>query len=226
MRFALPRCFVALLGVVGAACGSGGPLAPASADGSVDTSSDASPEDPAARDGSPKDGSLADGSVADAASDGGGDAGISSTGSMPPAGATICGSGTISPTDSNNVCQTTSPSFPPFYNVTKACGGAGFSFSSGVWEAWCTPSTVYLFARFDDAVGFETGSPWGNFQSGSGAGSANAYFESAKKRILVSAPNAQLSAKAGQLYLMRFDGLTSGGVSNFRIVGGVALTWK
>jgi hypothetical protein len=206
--------------VVVAGCGAGGPAS--------SNDPDAGGEDAAAGDASTKDVAVAndasspsDASVVDAEVD----SGVTATGSKPPSGSTLCGAGTFTPADSMNVCQTSNPWFPPMYHVTKACGGVGFGFSGGLWEAWCTPSSLYLFARFDDAVGFDIVPPTGNFEAGNGGGSANAYFDYAKKRIIVDIPNAQPSAKSGKIYLLHFDGNTDAG-TDFRMVAGVALTWK
>lgn len=189
---------------------------------------DASPNDATTSDAAVKDASASDATTSDvvvAVPDAAPDSGTTITGSKPPSGSTMCGSGTFGPSDSMNVCQTSNPWFPPSYAVTKACGGAGFTFSSGLWEVWCTPSSVYLFARFDDAVGFEIVPPTGNFEAGNGGGSANAWFDTAKKRIIVEAPNAQPTAKSGKMYLLYFDGNTDAG-TKFRMVGGAALSWK
>lgn len=201
------------------ACGASSTSAPDDA-GVVDSSTGDAPS----TDGSTKDASAPDVTTS---KDGAPltDSGTTATGSKPPLGSTLCGSGTFTPADSMTVCQTASPYFPPQYNVTKDCGGAGFSFSSGLWEAWCTPSGVYIFARFDDATGFGIGGPTGNFEAGNGGGSANAYLDAAKEQIFVDAPNVQPSAKSGDLFLLNFDGTTDAG-TNFRMVGGAALTWK
>ena len=151
MRIVALGGLFALVSVV-AACGSGDPTVPETDGGAAESSpGDSATKDSGALDGAVLDASQSDGSVSDAASD----TGVTATGSIPPAGATLCGSGTFVPADSMNVCQMSSPYFPPMYTVTKACGGAGFTFVSGLWEAWCTPSATYLFARFDDATGFE-----------------------------------------------------------------------
>ena len=201
-------------------CSSAGPV--------TSTDSDAGGSDANASDGSTKDADV----VSDATSpsdaaigDGEADSGVSATGSKPPSGSTLCGSGTFTPGDSMNVCQTSNPYFSPMYHVTKACGGVGFNFSGGIWEAWCTPSSLYLFARFDDAVGFEVVPPTGNFEVGNASGYANAYFDYAKKRVLVDVPNPPPAAKSGKIYLLHFDGNTDAG-TDFRMVAGVALTWK
>ncbi|HEX7602833.1 MAG TPA: hypothetical protein VF316_14555 [Polyangiaceae bacterium] len=196
-----------------AGCGSGGPETSSDAGGSDANASDAPANDAAVVSDatSPSDAAVAD-------------SGVTATGSKPPWGSTLCGSGTFTPADSMNVCQTSNPYFPPTSQVTKACGGAGFAFSGGIWEAWCTPSSLYLFARFDDAVGFDSVAPTGNFEAGNGGGSANAYFDYVKKRIFVEVPNAQPAAKSGKIYLLHFDGITDAG-SEFRMVAGVALTW-
>jgi hypothetical protein len=208
------------------ACSSESP-APAGANGDErDAAADPKPDGGSAtgHDGGAPDAATKDASPAD----GGSDSGVTATGSRPPAGSTLCGSGTFTPTDSLSECQGATPYFPAMYNVTKSCGGSGFTFSSGLWEAWCTASTVYLFARFENPTGFNgpgPSAPFGYFQSGNGSGTANAYFDATAKGLIVSAPNGLLSSKAGQLFLLHFDG-SAGSVSNFTMVGGVALTWK
>lgn len=219
MRFGGTACLLGLI-VTLAGCGSAGPAASTEPDAG---DADALVDDASAKDAAvvgdatpPGDASVTDGEA---------DSGVTATGSKPPSGSTLCGSGTFTPADSMNVCQMANPYFPPMYHVTKACGGVGFSFSGGLWEAWCTPSSLYLFARFDDAVGFEIVPPTGNFEAGNGGGSANAYFDLAKKRITVEVPNADLGAKSAKIYLLHFDGNSDAG-TDFRMVGGAALTWK
>ena len=207
--------------VLSAACGDASSSTPSDdGGGTTDAATDSAHDGTVSDGGPPTTDAAADAAPIDAGFDG-----TTPSGSTPPKGSSLCGSGSFGPADSMNVCQTSNPWFPPQYTVTKDCGGAGFSFTSGVWEAWCTPSSVYIFARFDGAKGFELVAPTGDFHAGNGGGSANAWFDVAKQRIIVEAPNVQPTAKSGEIYLLRFDGNTDAG-TKFRMVGGVALSWK
>ncbi len=221
MRSGRGALVVACISSALVACGDGSPSTPFDDGGTSDAALDAA-NDGTASDASkpPSSDASTDGGPSDAPFDG-----TTPSGSKPPQGSSLCGSGTFGPSESMNVCQTSNPWFPPQYTVTKDCGGAGFSFTSGVWEAWCTSLSVYIFARFDGAKGFEIDFPSGNFQAGNGGGSANAWSDITNQRIIIDAPNVQPTAKSGQMYLLHFDGNTDAG-TKFRMVGGVALDWK
>jgi len=116
---------------------------------SQDSSTGPGPDGAALRDsGAAENESGADGALpnpgqdASALADAGGDA--SATAANPPPGSTPCGGGTFTATDSASSCQLYSN-----FLMAAAENCNEVTVTGGAWEAWCSPTSIYLWARFD-----------------------------------------------------------------------------
>ena len=69
-------------------------------------------------------------------------------GPNPPAGATVCGSGTFNGAQALAECKTGVQFFSLLPAVNDACGQA--LMGSGEWTAWCTADKAYIWTKFHD----------------------------------------------------------------------------
>lgn len=160
-------------------------------------------------------------------------------GPNPPAGTTLCGSGTF--TDANAV--TTCQQAALLLSVNNACGGA--TMTSGRWEAWCSTANVYMWAEFDGVEvstsachvysldpDYEYGSGGGDTGNSGGDGYAGSPYDQitnvSPTNVAVWETVAYDSAtKAGALYLGVSPDISCKATTPGQyLMLGAALTWK
>lgn len=151
------------------------------------------------------------------------DAGV---GAMPPAGSTLCGQGAFAMSQSTALCQTAQ--FEPQGNrsYSKQCGAVAFT--HGAWEAWCSPGSRYLFARFDGLGDFGVAPAYAEYRSGTKGGSAATIPSSDLSTIFVHATvtlGPGSPPTEGTLFLMRSIG-SAFPTLELGVLGAVSLSWK
>jgi hypothetical protein len=158
----------------------------------------------------------------------------------PPAGSTLCGSGTFGQSEAVAACQASALGG---FGTTLDCGAV--MMTTGTWQAWCTTTEVYMWAEFEGLststatcptyfldpqyaygeTGGDTGNAGGNGYVGYPSGEITGLMPTSAA-IWVTLPSATIPG-TGSLYVGGgIDPTCKVDAHTQLLLLGVTLTWK